>query len=209
MTVHADSYYHSLEARYGSRIETSEDRGRASMPMTRGWAMYRRMRPDEPLVWVTDLYGKERALTRKQADVYDLALTFVDHSTVTMRAMAEILKVSPSTVSRALVKLASFGLIGYLTGRGRYAGSLIFRRMKGDTFERFAVAARAKLKAWRLAAEARLLRSAVNVATMYTRKEKEGRGSLSSYYEYLLTKDATLNRPWTADELVDLMIELV
>jgi hypothetical protein len=179
------------------RDPLSIDQGRATVPMGRGVAMYRRFHPDAEYVWVTDLYGKERALTRKQADVYDLALTYVDRSTVTMRAMATILGVSPSTVSRALVKLAAFGLIGYLTGRGRYAGSLIFRRTKGDTFERFAVAARAQLKRWREAAERRFLRSAVNVALMYPRERREA----ISFYSQLVTKSATLM--WTAEELAD------
>src|SRR5678815_3046752 len=95
--------------------------GRATVAMGPRWNKWRRFNPNGELVYVVDIDGHDRALTRKQADVLDLALTFVDRGTVTVRALAAQLQCAPSTVSRALARLASFGLLAYLGGRGRYA----------------------------------------------------------------------------------------
>lgn len=176
--------------------------GPAAVPMGRGFAMYRRFNPMAELVTVFDEHGHERLLTRKQADVFDLAKSLIDQST-TMRDMALTLKVSPSTVSRALVKLASFGLIGYLSGRGKYGGVTIFRRVAGDGLERFSKLAKAKVAEWRKAAERRISRLQSNVAPYLT--ERMRGKELDSLYYYLtqVSKSATLDRPWTAEDMAE------
>jgi predicted transcriptional regulator len=145
--------------------------------------------------------GRMVGMTPWQNKVYQLAMTYVDHGTVTMRSMAMTLKCSPSTVSRALVKLMSWGLIGYMTGRGRYAGALIFRMTKGDPFQRFRDAAKARVRQWSEAAQRRVSRLAINVAPYILEKER----GVDSLYYYLTsitsTKDATLSRPWTAEDV--------
>jgi len=175
--------------------------GTAAVPMSRGFAMYRRFNPQAELITVFDDRGHERLITRKQADVFDLAKSLIDTST-TVRAMADTLRVSPSTVSRALVKLASFGLIGYLSGRGKYGGVTIFRRVAGDGLERFTKLAKAKVAEWRKASERRLSRLQSNVAPYLN----ERREVLDSLYYYLTqlpsTKSATLE-PWTAADMAE------
>src|SRR5689334_5933704 len=109
--------------------------GRAVVVNGRGFARWQRFNHAEP-VWVPDIDGKMVGLTPHQVSVLLLARELAD-SPVTMRGMALTLNCSPSTVSRALVKLASFGLIAYLTARGRYAGTVILLRVKGDGLERF------------------------------------------------------------------------
>lgn len=189
-----------------ARDPISIDQGRATVPMGRGFKLWLRFNKGADLVWVTTLDGRQVALTPKQAQVYDLARTYIDKDMVTMRLLSDELQVAPSTVYRALVKLASWGLIGYITGRGRYGGTLLFSRGKNDGLDRFAKAAKAKLNEWRLAAEARILRTKERVAP-YLIERKRGQ-ELDSLYYYLTTisKDATmvLQRPWTAEDMAEI-----
>jgi DNA-binding transcriptional ArsR family regulator len=119
-----------------------------------------------------------------------------------MRAMATALQVAPSTVSRALTKLASWGLIAYVVGRGRWGGLVIFRRAKDDGMERFRKAAQARVRRWSEAVRRRISRLEFNVAPYVLE------GPSSYYRDYLLTtsnKGATLTaqRRWTVEELRD------
>jgi len=169
--VSNDRYYAAMADRLEYR-ESGIDKHRTDLVASEGaygraWLKWRRFNPNGELIYVTDIDGRERALTRKQADVLDLALTFVDRGTVTVRALAAELCCAPSTVSRALSRLASFGLLAYLGGRGRYAGMVIFRRVKGDPFKRFQDEAKARLAKYRKTAEDRISRLAVNVASIY------------------------------------------
>jgi hypothetical protein len=184
------------------RDPVSSDQGRATVPMGRGFNLYKRFNPDAQYVTVTTLQGKEVELTRIQANVYDLGRTYIDNGTVTMREMADQLHVAPSTIWRALVKLASFGLIGYLTGRGRWNRTVIFSRGKNDGMERFQQAAKATVAKWRKATEARFSRLRDSVAPYIL-----GRGidSLTEYFLVTSSKGATLKREWRSDELVDIV----
>lgn len=184
------------------RDPISEDLGRATVPMGRGFALWRRFNPMGELVYVETIEGKSVALTRKQADVLDLARTYIDNGSVTMREMAEVLKVAPSTIYRALVKLASYGLIGYLTGRGRWNRTIIFSRGKNDGLDRFAKVAKDKLRQWSQAAERRVSRLAAVVASRYSWKEIEVHGYSDYYVTY---KDATLKVAWTVDDLAGIV----
>lgn len=204
MNVDRSTYYASMwEARQRDPVAIL---GPAAVPMSRGWAMYRRFNPMAELIYVGVIEGKERWITRKQADVLDLATSLIDMNT-TMREMAATLKVSTSTVSRAMVKLASYGLIGYLVSRGRYAGLTIFARVKGDGLDRFTKLAKAKVIEWKKAAERRLSRLQSNVAP-YLSERKMG-VQLDSLYYYLTTvdKSATLTAqlPWTAEDMAEIV----
>ena len=175
---------------------------RATVPLGRGFKLWQRMNAGQHLVWVDDAEGRPRALTPRQAKVLYLALEMTEGrgKGVTMRAMATALQVAPSTVSRALTKLASWGLIAYVVGRGRWAGLVIFRRAKDDGLDRFRKAAQARVRRWSEAARDRVSRLGFNVAPYIL-----GRGSDSLRDHFLVTeyKGATLTaqRPWTVEEL--------
>lgn len=191
-------------------VQGPNTNGRATVPMGRGFAMWQRFNPDAEVVCVTDIDGRDRTLTRKQADVLDLALTFVDRGTVTVRALAAELKCAPSTVSRALARLASFGLLAYLGGRGRYAGMVIFRRVKGDPFKRFQDEAKARLARYRKTAEDRISRLAVNVASMYSMRKDNHRYMTLTQVHVRSTRAQhwTLEAPqtWSRQDLRDVGI---
>jgi DNA-binding MarR family transcriptional regulator len=155
------------------------------------------------LTWVSDIDGRMVALTPKQKDVMLLCQEYYGRS-ISMRTAASMLSVSPSTVSRALVKLSSFGLIAYLTGRGRYAGTLIIQRVKGDGLERLREVARMKLREFAQAAQRRLSRLQANVAS-YAYEERGVMDSLYDYVTSISTKGATLKQEWRSDELVDIV----
>jgi DNA-binding transcriptional regulator YhcF (GntR family) len=180
------------------RDPVSEDNGRATVPMGRGFALWRRFNATQELVWVTTLDGRSVALTRKQADVLDLARASIDQGTVSMREMAAELRCAPSTVWRALVKLASYGLIGYLTGRGRHSRTIIFSRGKNDGLERLQKAAKAKIQQWGKANAARFSRLQMRVASMYPWKEMEAHGL---GHHFLVPMGATMAAPWTAEDV--------
>jgi DNA-binding MarR family transcriptional regulator len=197
----SEAYYAAMADRMDrDPVQGPDTNGRATVPMGQGFAMWRRFNPNEELTWINDADGTPRALTPKQKAVwYSISASF--GTTIQIRSLAADLNVSPSTISRAMVKLASFGLIAYLTGRGRYGGSLIVRRGQNDGLERFRKLAKAKLRTWAKAAEERVSRLKFNVATRYTRKEiEEGVGGyyLPTYYSSM---DATLQKPWTPEEL--------
>lgn len=173
--------------------------GRAVVVNGRGFARWQRFNRQQDVVWLSLEDGRMVGLTPWQAKVFDLARTLVDQR-ATMREMATTLGCSPSTVSRALVKLMSWGLIGYMTGRGRYAATLLFTMHHGDGFDRFRQLAKAKVRAWALATERRLSRLQSNVAP-YLHGRKDSRDSLTEYlYVLPSTKVATL-KAWTPDEL--------
>lgn len=180
------------------RDPIAEDNGRATVPMGRGFAMWRRMNPGTELVWIDDMDGNPKAVTPKQAVVASLALSLIDGEMLTMREMAAQLGYSPSTVSRAMTKLAAWGIIAYIVGRGRWAGLVIMRRVKGDGLDRFRRAAQARVRGWREAAERRLLSVKINVPSIAL---EEGRGIDSLYYYFTSTKGATLKEPWSAEDV--------
>ena len=217
--MNKDRYYAAMSDRIdrteGRYRESGIDKHRSDLVASEGatgraWLKWRRFNPNGELVYVVDIDGRDRALTRKQADVLDLALTFVDRGTVTVRALAAELHCAPSTVSRALARLASFGLLAYLGGRGRYAGMVIFRRVKGDPFKRFQDEAKARLARYRKTAEDRISRLAVNVASMYSmRKNSHQYMSLTQVHVHSgRAQHWTLDAPqtWSPEELRDLGI---
>jgi len=174
--------------------------GRATVVNGRGFQRWQRFHKGEAVVWL-ELDGKMIGLTPWQAKVYDLSRTLIDNGPAKMRDMAATLGCSPSTVSRALVKLMSWGLIGYLTGRGRYAGTILFKMHKGDGLDRFRQAAKAKVRAWSQAARRRISRLEFNVAPYILEGESVRSDSLGQYLELVTSKSATLKMAWTPEEL--------
>jgi DNA-binding transcriptional regulator YhcF (GntR family) len=186
------------------RDPVSQDHGRATVPMGRGFGLWQRMNAGLELVYIDDAEGRPRALTPKQYAVLVMALDMIDGDMLTMRAMAAQLKVAPSTVSRALTKLAAWGIIAYVVGRGRWAGLVIIRRAKNDGLERFRKAAQTRVRNWYEAAQRRFSRSVFNVASI-VHEDHRGYDSLTRYVlETQSSMDATLTtqRPtWTVQEL--------
>jgi DNA-binding transcriptional regulator YhcF (GntR family) len=176
---------------------------RLAMPMSPAWDKWRRMNPTTELIYVDDAEGRPRGLTPKQYMVLILVMEMTQGVGMTMRQMAQKLEVAPSTVSRAMTKLASWGLIAYMVGRGRWAGLVIVRRVKGDGLDRFRQAAKARVRRWSEAVKRRISRLEINVAP-YVLEEHRGYDSLTAYVMTTDTyKGATLTaqRPWTPEEL--------
>lgn len=198
------AYYAQMADRM-ERDPISEDMGRATVPNGRGFGLWQRMNPGVGLLWVDDVDGKPVWITRTQAEILGLLQTFSDGTAVHMRGLAETLGVAPSTVSRGMVKLASFGLLTYSTSRGRHGATIIYRMVGehfGDVRKRLREAAKARVRQWSKAARDRVSRLKVNVASYYSWREIEEHGYGATY---LLTMDATLKAPWTAEELKDIV----
>lgn len=173
--------------------------GRAVVVNGRGFKAWRRFHAGEATEWVTNPQGQRFELTMNQFRVYSFCLS-IGTAPMTMRALAAQLKLSPSTISRAMVKLASFGLIAYLAGRGRSAVTVVMLRVQSDGLDRFRRAAKEKVWSWRLAAEKRAARLQAIVA-LYLREEGRGTDSLTDYlYSLPVVKSATI-KDWTPDEL--------
>ncbi len=197
-----DAHYAAMADRM-ERDPVSEDKGRATVPMGLGFK-WRRFHKGEDTVWVENPEGQSYELTRVQADVYGLVTALNGSFNGTVRSLAILLKRSPSTVSRAVVKLASFGLIAVLTGRGRYGGISVSKRAMNDGLGRLREIAKAKVREWSKAAERRISRLQANVATYVL--EDRGVDSLYYYVTSISTsKSATLRREWRSDELVDIV----
>lgn len=181
---------HEVRSKYGDRMVVSEG------ATGRAWLKFN---PGQTLVWI-EVDGKDRWLTRRQADLLDVLQTFGDGSIIRMRDVAHSLHVSPSTVSRGMVKLASMGLVTYVTSRGRHGATIVYR-MVGEHFsdvrKRLREAAKAKVRAWAKASHERVSRLFRNVAPYGTWKEIEPH-NLSTYY---YSMDATLKTTWTLEEI--------
>jgi DNA-binding transcriptional ArsR family regulator len=201
-----DRHYADLADKEEGRDHRVTDKYRDTIVVSEGafGRAWLKFNPGVPLVYVDDAEGHPRALTPKQYMVLVAALEMIDGIGITMRALAAQLEVAPSTVSRALTKLAAWGLIGYVCGRGRWAGLVIFRRAKDDGLDRFRQAAKARVRRWSEAAQRRISRLWINVAP-YALDE---RGYHNPYYFNIVTsstyKSATLTaQPFSVEELRD------
>lgn len=158
-------------------------------PMTKGWAKYH---PEQKPVQVIDAWGKPRWITPNQYAIYRAFLTLREKASMTR--IAASLGVASSTVSRALSRLASLGLIAYDVKRGRYGG--IERVMAaGKDLEARAQRAWERLKATRIKREAR----------WYDRLSRSGYPGLFNVAS-IESMGATLNiadTPWTVQDMVE------
>jgi len=198
--IPTDRHYAAMADRMERDPIGPDGSGRATVVNGRGFAKWRRFNRDAELVWVKSMDGRMVALTPKQAEVYDLARALM-YDPQTMREMARRLHVAPSTVSRALVKLAAWGLIAYVAMRGRYAAVVIVLRQVGDGRDRFRQAAKAKVREWSKAAERRVSRLWANVAPYINEGESKGSGTLYRDHYLVTYMDATLKAPWSVDDL--------
>lgn len=199
------AYATQADKRDRDPIVVPGDHGRADVANGARFKTWIKFHSEADLVWVETIDGRMVGLTPWQAKVRELALVYVDQGTATIRALAAELGCAPSTVSRALVKLMSWGLLGYVTGRGRYAGTVIFKMAKNDGLERFREAAKAKVRAWAQATRERISRLEINVAP-YILERRKG-SEVDSLYYYLTTiyKDATLTAPWSAEDIAGIV----
>lgn len=198
----ADSYYASMAWRMEGRTAVSEDAGRASVPMSPGWALYRRFNA-EPPVMVTGLDGKSHWLTANGATIlaHCTALMVADQANTTMRDVAASLRLSPSTVSRQLRRLMAFGLLGYLSSRGKYGGITLFIRSKGDGLDSFAREAWSLIRAAAERARDRFTQRLEasgfpfnsNVATCDEQVGKGVQGGYRTRHSLVVRKGATLD----------------
>ena len=198
----SDWYYASQADKMERDPYGPDGGGRAVVVNGRGFR-WQRFNSAETLVWVETLDGRMVGLTPWQCKVYSAARATIDKGTTSIRALAQTLGCAPSTVSRALVKLMSWGLLGYTTSRGRYSGTLVFGMHKGDGLDRFRKLARAKVQRWKEATERRVSRLWLNVAP-YVLEEGRGYDSLTrAVLDTPIHKGATLTaqRPWTVEEL--------
>ena len=127
----------------------------------------------QSLVWAENIDGKMHSLTRNQANVLDYLKAVPMGTRVTMREVADTLKVAASTVYRAMVRLAALAFIAYQSNRGRNGGSMILQRVAGDGLDWCRDLARATLRRWYKAAEARISRLRGNVASCFPGRERE------------------------------------
>lgn len=178
------------------------EHGRADVPSGR-MAKWQRFNRAEDLIWVTDSEGIPRALTRRQLSVYQSILRLAGTGVrVSMRELATHLALSPSSVSRAAVKLAAFGFIAYQSNRGRYGGTVWVLRTANDTLGWFQDAAKAKVREWAKAANRRVSRLISNVAPYHPGREQE----LYQYRSSTSTSTSTernIRNAWAWDEVED------
>jgi hypothetical protein len=123
---------------------------------------------------ITDLWGRTRWMTHKQAAIHGVLLrSGTSGERTTMSAIASEVGCCVSTVSRAIWKIASWGIIAVDVTRGRHGGIRVRLRSLGDD-----------LQAYTIAAWERVKRAAIKVASTFT---KRGEGLTSSH----LVMDAT------------------
>jgi DNA-binding MarR family transcriptional regulator len=146
MTTDAELAYWSRRADREEREKRRYTQSDGIRPLTDGWLRYNR---SKPTVRVIDAWGKERWITPTQAEVLNAARKL--QGTASMGKIAASLGVVTSTVYRALLRLASMGLVAYDVKRGR-SGGVTFIRAAGDALQRRAQAAWEKLKYMRLRA---------------------------------------------------------
>lgn len=199
MTVALSHYVEVYERRQRDPIlgPTDTRTDVANGPMSK-WLRFNR---NVELVYVTDIDGNMKGLTPKQLTVYlgvkRLAGTGVR---VTQRHLGELLQMAPSSVSRALVKLASFGLIAYQSNRGRYGGTVFLLRRAGDGLEWCRDAAKATVRRWARAANDRISRLRSNVASYLPGRERE-------LYQYPMYIGRNIKTGWTAQEVAEALGE--
>jgi hypothetical protein len=101
-------------------------------------------------VEIMDAAGRARYMTPKQERIYIAVMGMIakgDNNT-SMRTIASSLGVCVTTVSNLLRKLMAWGLLGYLSSRGRYGGITLFARSTGDGLDRFARMAAQAVREW-------------------------------------------------------------
>jgi len=151
--MRSDSYYLALENAH-HRDPVQADFGPAwSAANPSGFRAYvtmSRYDPGHSIHRIRDLYGRERWLNDKGWRVMCLALLNIASDTETsLTEMAQRIGCCRMTVSRWITKLTAWGIIGSSVLRGRNGGLFLFARKVGDSLDRYAAVARAKIAAIR------------------------------------------------------------
>jgi len=112
------------EQRAHDAAPVSSLEGRTAVAQGRRYTGWQRFHPQERAVQVTDAWGKPAWITPTQHRIWVAVLALQDgHSErVSMAKIAASLGVAASTIYRGLIRLASLGLVGYDTKRGRSGG---------------------------------------------------------------------------------------
>lgn len=192
--------YEAQQQRAHDASPVSSLEGRTAVAQGRHYKGWLRFHPDAQPVRIVDAWGRERWLTPLQHRVWVAALALQDdHSErVSMSKMAASLGVAASSVYRALIRLASFGLVSYDTKRGRNGG-VTFVLLTAKQLKTRATAAWERIKAEREKVatrwHSRLQRSgydfaALNVASIVSSAQRLAYYSVGSV-------------PWTADDMVE------
>jgi hypothetical protein len=185
---HSDAWYHSVEGAYASQAILSDGiTTRATVPMGTAFPAWWARKTVE----IADVTGRPHYMTEKQERVY-LALAGMiaaGNTNTSFRKVAASLGVCVTTVSNMARKLMAWGLLGYLSSRGRYGGVTLFGRVKGDGLDRFARMARDAIKVWwRRKMDG--IRAHSNVHTPLDRvKGVAARGYLSSSVDIRIRRD--------------------
>jgi predicted transcriptional regulator len=190
------AYAHHPQAWERDPVITPGTHGRADVASgTRGrWGRY-----NDPatLIYIDLPEGRSVGLTPNQAAVFDLIRTYANTGIrVGVRKLAAELHVAASTVYRACVRLAAWGLIAYQSNRGRNGGYMIRMREARDGLDWFRDEAKAKLRGWWKASEDRISRLRGNVASMFPGRESE-------LYQYSYVTGRNIYGEWTAQDLQD------
>lgn len=123
-------YYERLGDQERARLAREFQVSDGLVPMTKGWERYH---PKEQRIPVQDAWGNTRYLTPNQHRVLVSARSLAGtEDRVTMTVIANSIGVAVSTVSRALIMLAAFGLVAYDTTKGRYGGITLFQLAWAD-----------------------------------------------------------------------------
>jgi predicted transcriptional regulator len=195
MADKAEGNYHDVNTAYSGRVVQSEG------AFGRAWL---RFNPGVQLIYVDDAEGKPHGLTPKQYAVLTIVMDTIAAGThPTMTKLARSLGYSVSTVSRALVKLAAWGLIGYVCSKGRYAAMIMFRRADGDGLDRLRRVAKAKIRKWYQASQDRISRLRFNVATGNPTTTYGVYAPVSRTTSTDTVMVATLKPEWTVEDLRD------
>jgi predicted transcriptional regulator len=195
MTV-SEFYARMADALDRDPVITPGDHGRADVANgKRGrWGRYN---DPSTLVWVDTPFGRSIALTRNQADIYGaMKLRAGTGIRVTMRELAAELHLAASTIWRAMIRLTALGLIVYQTNRGKYGGTVFLLAEVHDGLDWLRDEAKAKLRAWWKASEARVSRLRSNVASMFPGREQELYRNRNSTERNIRTEYA----PWTPED---------
>ncbi len=186
--MNSDRYYLNLE-RQRERDPLSD----GVMPMSSGWRKYH---PDQQLVMVEDLDGKQRWITPTQHRVLMALRHLADaySERVSFTAIAASLGIATSTATRAAVRLAAFGLVSYDITRGRTGGVVVLRQLAANARER----AQAAWASIRRATEARW-------AAWHRRLIKSGYRPEWLIVATIEVVDATFS--WTAQDMASVDLE--
>jgi hypothetical protein len=158
-------------------------------PLTDGWSKYNR---SKPTIRLLDAWGREHWITEKQNAVLQAATRLQGRGHFTVTMVAASVGQAASSVSRTLLKLASFGLIAYDVKRGRYGG-VEFIRVLMDELKARAQSAWERLKVMRLKAEARI----------WDRAIRRGYPAFGFNVASIVGMDATLTIDWEEyDEII-------